>query len=426
MLIPLTINAAYLPSWGVKEGLRELVQNWLDAGPSCDPLYEEGRVTLVNEGTIDRSALLIGTTSKAGAKDQRGQFGEGLKLGALALVRSNKSVTVYTGTERWSASLRKSPALGVKVLTWSIHPDATRGIAVDIGNVTEAEWRETCGTFRHFDADKPSLANYHGALLLDRPGKLYVKGILVEENSGYRFGYDFADATVDRDRRMVSSFDASYHAACLLDGAREAGIVDARTLLRLAVDGAKDTAALTWACNNSREAMARAFRDEHGEMAVICRNPGDAQTCTNLNAKGITLPSSAADMIGKWCRSVDDIKAAARDAVEAEHDDLTDTEQRIFAWSCMMAAKALGIPELPDVKVVTFRDPKLAGMFRRGTITVARNGLSDPHDLLATLIHEVAHFVAMDGTREHEAVVEAAWTNLARAFLAAPAATMVL
>ena len=46
-----------------------------------------------------------------------GQFGEGLKVGTLALVREGRSVTLETGQEHWLFELVQDPNFGEKVLT---------------------------------------------------------------------------------------------------------------------------------------------------------------------------------------------------------------------------------------------------------------------------------------------------------------------
>ena len=48
-----------------------------------------------------------------------GQFGEGLKVGALALVRDGRIVTMETGNEHWRFELIQDEDFGVKVL--SVH-----------------------------------------------------------------------------------------------------------------------------------------------------------------------------------------------------------------------------------------------------------------------------------------------------------------
>lgn len=80
----LTINSKYVPSWTVWDGIREVVQNALDGQ---DDGYEmaieetEYFVSFTNKGLqLNNSVLLTGTSTKTYRSDQRGQWGEGLKL----------------------------------------------------------------------------------------------------------------------------------------------------------------------------------------------------------------------------------------------------------------------------------------------------------------------------------------------------------
>jgi len=65
--------------------------------------WRQGVLRIENEGAhLSREALLFGTTSKMGRADLIGKFGEGLKLGVLALVRAGRPVTIRSGSEVWN------------------------------------------------------------------------------------------------------------------------------------------------------------------------------------------------------------------------------------------------------------------------------------------------------------------------------------
>jgi hypothetical protein len=113
------IAKTYVNDWGVKEGIREFLQNLIDActtsnggtreGMSFDPtegtpgsysingrkgplgaiLHENaGTLRLMNAGTLSKKNLLLGGTDKLDGGDAIiGRFGEGMKLGILSLCR---------------------------------------------------------------------------------------------------------------------------------------------------------------------------------------------------------------------------------------------------------------------------------------------------------------------------------------------------
>ena len=76
------------------------------------------KLTLINHDTeLMRKVLLLGFSKKASNKEVIGQFGEGLKVGALALVREGRVVTMKTGKERWRFGLSHDETFDEEVLT---------------------------------------------------------------------------------------------------------------------------------------------------------------------------------------------------------------------------------------------------------------------------------------------------------------------
>lgn len=149
MKIELTIKTNYLPNWGAYEGIRELVQNGQDAktefGASFDVTYRKDASTLVltNDGcTLPHEALLFGHTSKDGRGDLIGKFGEGLKLGVLALVRSEHAVKIRSGSEVWVPAIERSERFNADVLVFNIASgrEQKNRVQVEIGNVSEGDW----------------------------------------------------------------------------------------------------------------------------------------------------------------------------------------------------------------------------------------------------------------------------------------------
>ena len=65
-----------------------------------DPI--QNKLYLVNEYTsLHKRILLLGYSKKSQKREVIGQFGEGLKIGALALVREGRVVSMETGDDRW-------------------------------------------------------------------------------------------------------------------------------------------------------------------------------------------------------------------------------------------------------------------------------------------------------------------------------------
>ena len=203
--IKLSLSTKYCPDWGVWEGCREILQNAKDAetehgakmAVDYDSLSET--LTVTNAGaSISTSSLLIGESSKRGKENLIGQFGEGMKIGILALLRCGKAVTIYTGRERWFPALVDDEEFGQKVLSFGILPQETNDVTVSISPVSSEEWASIKARIRWLDpAYDPN-----NAFIPDEPGNIYSNGIFVMNDPNLGLGYDIPLA-LDRDRKHV-------------------------------------------------------------------------------------------------------------------------------------------------------------------------------------------------------------------------------
>ena len=276
--ISLSLTARYASSWETWDGIRELVQNWHDGLFSClenyagnsqrpetewvssridfkrttdhvrnmfaytaftnpigrgnSPAQElgkiiycssNGRLYLVNNNTkLLRKILLLGFSQKANNKEVIGQFGEGLKVGALALVREGRTVTMETSKDRWRFGLKMDEMFNEEVLTVFVHNrqevDESESplLALDlkeddtcvtVARLTEEEWETFVKRFLFLSPPSDFIKTEMGTLLLDKNygGQLHVKGVWVSNLSkdGLASGVDFFQLKIDRDRRAV-------------------------------------------------------------------------------------------------------------------------------------------------------------------------------------------------------------------------------
>ena len=421
--IPLTIATDYLPSWGVTEGLRELVQNWLDANEDGEgEIAEDGAtVRMINRAArLSREALLLGVSSKRDATDKRGKHGEGMKVGALALVRAGRTVAIEAGGERWTASLAYSEAFGRDVLTWTVEESEVPHVEVEVGHLEDGEWADVAALFRDLTPDK-HVATDSGALLLDNPGAVYVRGIFVSRE-GLRWGYDLQNATVDRDRRLVRGWELTCEAGQILAAAMAGGSPPARDVFEALASGTTDTGALTYyVSGGDRAAVLAAFRAAHGAKAAPVKDAGHQQRLASLGIQGVVVHEHLVDFLAPLTGTFDAIVREALNEVVEVHLSLTDAEVEVLRWAIdeIRAVTNLCASHIVPA-VVTYRTDTTMGMFVGGKIQIARRLLSDRHDTLATLIHEVAHVVGGDGEVAHTATIEGVWTALSRRWHSAP------
>ena len=142
--IEITVTKDYVGSWGEYEGIREIIQNGIDGeqeyGCKLQVSYTpNGKLAVENVGgSIPKEALLIGFTTKKDNEELIGKFGEGLKLGVLALLRAGNTVKIKNNGEIWTPVIEKSDNFNAEVLKFKITQakKPAKGLRVLIGGVS--------------------------------------------------------------------------------------------------------------------------------------------------------------------------------------------------------------------------------------------------------------------------------------------------
>ena len=273
--IRLSLTQDYAKSWKIWEGLREIVQNWYDgllstidhvSASSAHSLLLEGPVIswsesdlsevfkatarfsgereeiplgrievdklknslyLINSHTeLARKVLLLGYSAKSERKEVIGQFGEGLKVGALALVREGRQLVMETQKDKWGFCMERDPVFEEQVLTIQVGQRNAEG-EVDVDTSTLqlsptdtcltlyplllSEWRKFSQRFlflETFKAEEVFKSEAGWLILTPRfSGQLYVRQIWVADMSsaagGMLAGVNLHRLRLDRDRRSV-------------------------------------------------------------------------------------------------------------------------------------------------------------------------------------------------------------------------------
>ena len=205
------ISFQYVKQWTWRTGLRELLQNWLDAGGA-----EHGRMdydgtiemlTLSNPGTLTKKTLLLGESEKPDGAI--GQFGEGYKLGALALLRDEKNLSIASDDVVFRASTYEFE--GEHCLEFQIFDGENTledEVRVMVHPITPAEMEQVQSLVN----PEPLYETEKGNVLEEKA--LYLGGLYVKELDAaqYHYGYDLPPKhiRVNRDREMVNEFDFHY------------------------------------------------------------------------------------------------------------------------------------------------------------------------------------------------------------------------
>jgi len=432
MRIELSVEVTYLPHWGCFEGARELIQNGKDGEIQFQaPLEVRHRAesnVLVIENTgcaLSHEALLFGHTTKEGQAELRGKFGEGLKIGSLALVRAGYSVKIRSGAEVWTPKIEKSEKFNADVLVFYIEKgrQPKNRIQIEISSITREEWElmRTCFLFLNETKVADRVDTDYGALLLGESysGKVFVKGIFVENNPNIKVGYDFTkDVEVDRDRKMVNRYDFDWRTQVIW---REA-LVRREDLitkyLGMVQENTGDVANLS-AYNASllpekvkTETVAQ-FKAQHGEHAVPVETLAESKDIAHLGKKGVLVSKPLGTILQAVLGTIDQVKAKLADEVLTHYawDDLTEVE-RVNLEEIIALVNTAEPITLAEVDVVAFRSPELLGMFKESRLLLKREDLSDWDRSLENTIHELAHKYGSDGSPKHVAAIERIWSKL--------------
>ena len=180
------------------------------------------KLTLINYNTeLMRKVLLLGYSKKTSNKEVIGQFGEGLKVGALALVREGRVVSMETSRDRWRFGLAHDDTFDEEVLTVFVsdrnkESDGEDSNSISLGQtdtcvtvfpLCHEDWEAYLKRFLFLHPPSDCVKSEVGTLLIGDQfkGQLYVKGVWVSDLSkdGLASGVDFAHLKIDRDRRAV-------------------------------------------------------------------------------------------------------------------------------------------------------------------------------------------------------------------------------
>jgi hypothetical protein len=430
MKIETTIEEPYVDHWGAKEGIREVVQNGKDAetefGAKLVVRWKGDVLRVENTGcTLDKSAILMGRSSKRDRADMIGKWGEGLPIGCLAIVRAGYEVRIRTGSEVWVPRIEESDKFdGARVLVFEIltgrkHRDR---VCVEVHGVDKEEWETIRSRFLFLAKPKKGeiVETDNGDLLLASRyrGQLFIKGVFVQFDDSLTHGYNYRNADYDRDRRMVEDFDKRTNNRRIWEEAVARRPELFKIYYNLLDAGARDLAGVTqysapYMRREALEGVAEAFIEEHGEDAVPCENLGECQDLEHLGRKGVITPEPLRVIVSRKIGSVEAVKAELkREVVKTYSWHELDGTERTHLTGAIELIAAVTECSLEDVDVVDFRSETLQGQFKDGRIAIAKRDLADRDLTLEILVHEVAHHAGTDGAKSHVATIEGFWSQI--------------
>ena len=431
--LQLPIDPNYV-RWGIWECLRELVQNAKDGDDRGFPSTigwskaNDGTVTLHNEGaSFGREMLRLGGGNKCDDDDQRGQFGEGMKLSWIRLLAADRALWIRVGAERWIPTIEKSPDFGGgEVLFVSTRKcDDKNDVHIEVRGISKDEWQGVIDRilFLAEPGDDEVINTSRGRVLKgDRyRGRLYSKGIYVcDLNGDWKYGFDLDRVNLDRDRKVPDQWSLEWEVKETFAEATTKGLITVSEAM-LIMDGDTRESAVFEKCEHSFgddsefvDKIAERFIAAHGDKAVPVSGMAEVQEAEHVGLKPVVVSKGMRAVVE---RSLGPL--AARKKVSASEvvrrvqvSEMTPVQVDTLTRMCGEISAVTGWDG--NAQVVEYQSDDICGTRDGlGQVCVSVVLLDDPAELFATLVHEVSHAAGRDGSVDHERAIEQIFSRIA-------------
>lgn len=212
----ITISPNYVSNWGIKEAIREILQNAIDGetnGYEKIVDYNGNTLNITSLGVnLQAKDLILGCSSKDDQDGMIGKYGEGFKLALVVLLRKGLNVEIQNGNKIWTPSFKISDTFGTQVLNIEETESSGNELTFSISPVDQQLFNSLLDYFPCINNDFGKTVDCdNGQILLDKKfkGKMYVEGLYIQTDDNFKYGYNFNSDVVelDRDRKAINYYD---------------------------------------------------------------------------------------------------------------------------------------------------------------------------------------------------------------------------
>lgn len=264
------ITREYINHWTVCNGVREYCSNMLDSPAPSEYEIGEDFVILTSKGiTLPVTIFTMGYSQNRKDDEAVGQFGEGVLVAMVPLLREGKGLHFINGNVIWKPAFEYNESLGIEVLVINEEENhcGENNYSVVIDNLTPdeiQEIRESCVYFR--DDLGEVLEGHIGQVIKGIQGKLFVGGIFVCDIPKHVYSYNFKSKylPLNRDRQSVNDWDLGVQTQRLLDE-----VESAQGIAKLIIDKSPDVYYSKFGVDLPvAEAVFNDFVEVHGNKVV--------------------------------------------------------------------------------------------------------------------------------------------------------------
>jgi hypothetical protein len=162
-------------------------------------------------------------------------------------------------------------------------------------------------------------------------------------------------------------------------------------------------------CKEISAAMLVEFEKRHGPEAITASSPADVLALSNIGMRGVLLSPALFAVISRGCPDSANARLVKGLAVTKTYskEELSDAEVANVTWAIRKVYAAVKF-NVSLLQIVDFTAKNIFGCYNVGTgaIRLAKSIINNPHELVATLVHEAAHKYGGDGSGEHRLAIE--------------------
>ena len=306
----LPITREYTSYWEFEHGVREVMTNMLDGADHIKANYKisvgEDFAEFENQAPamLQTSCIAMGSSTSRGNDNNIGQFGEGMKMAWLVLLREGVEITVNNGNETWVPEFRHSEDFGTEIIHVDITtsgPEPREGelcsITVKLHNLTDRLVHRLRSYLETTLVDPLLIRGYQPTIIQLSPtlaistdtvdaGRVFVEEIPVEAGGSHPMGILVSGPDVrlnrDRDNIGISSYTMS---KALTTGMLQRP--DCWELLRQMASGYHTHGAVAAVCDTIDKASAALSEDAAQQLWDGLETPLDGSMDKESLTKGL-------------------------------------------------------------------------------------------------------------------------------------------
>lgn len=407
---PYMISTSYCQNWTPVMAAREFFANALDTGDDLQHEWFNGFGKIQNFGTgFKVENLLLGESGNRDNAQAIGQFGEGLKIGALVLARNNRKVSVFSGTRQFTFTVEAMSGFDIQTLMVEVSDVdlKVQGTMVE-WQCSESEFETARDMFyelQHFTKRAEVLHDGPEGKIIDESGSVYICGVKVQSGLDLLFGYDIdSKELLNRDRTILDIHKVKARICTMIERCDSEAVVELliRNQLKRGDTIKFDELNLNvWPNSSARpvweEILARLYGDK------VCLSSGN----TSADARAEYLGYKVLDM-GQYTSGMTNcLRLQKADEIKLEKiqkfvTDLNTAEKRTFNRA-VKAYKLYSGCDVPDEFLVSEElDEKVGGKIQTDNnivkLIINRNQLPlGPATIYMILCHEGSHLSSHSG-----------------------------